>query len=188
MQVANVTTPAQYFHLLRRQIKNEPRKPLVLVTPKSLLRHPQAVSPVAEMTVGRFEPVLDDPAYAGGNRDTVTRLALLSGKLYYDVVAARQSAGSDGVAVARVEQFYPWPKPMIIETIAHYPNLREIVWAQEEPRNMGGWTFVAQRLPGLTQLPLSYIGRAISASPASGSHLRHEAQQHAIVEAILKAK
>ncbi len=187
MQVANVTTPAQYFHLLRRQMRNDPRKPLVVTTPKSLLRHPQAVSPVEELTRGRFEPVLDDPSFAEGARESVRRLVFLSGKLYYDVAAARQSLASAGgaVAVARLEQFYPWPGPRIAEVIARYPNLTEVVWAQEEPRNMGGWTFLSHRLLALTNLPVRYIGRPVSASPASGSHLRHESQQHAIVEAVL---
>jgi 2-oxoglutarate dehydrogenase complex dehydrogenase (E1) component-like enzyme len=144
------------------------------------------LSPVAEMAAGRFEPVLDDPAYASADRKAVRRLVLLSGKLYYDALAARQSSGAGGVAIARLEQFYPWPGPMLAEILGRYPNLEQVVWAQEEPRNMGGWTFVSQRLSQLTNLPLSYVGRPISASPASGSHVRHEAQQHAIVEAVLK--
>ncbi|HVR43610.1 MAG TPA: multifunctional oxoglutarate decarboxylase/oxoglutarate dehydrogenase thiamine pyrophosphate-binding subunit/dihydrolipoyllysine-residue succinyltransferase subunit [Thermoanaerobaculia bacterium] len=187
LQVVYPTTPAQYFHVLRRQMRNDPRKPLVVMTPKSLLRHPRAGSPVEDLMRGRFEPVLDDPLHAedAAGRDSVRRLILTSGKLYYDLAAAREQAGLREVAIVRLEQFYPWPRPMLLEVFGRYPALERIIWAQEEPRNMGGWDFVDEKLVPLVEVPIRYVGRPFSASPATGSHLRHEAQQKAIVEAAL---
>jgi len=186
IQVVNVTTPAQYFHLLRRQMKNDPRKPLIVMTPKSLLRHPSATSRLAELTSGRFEPVLDDPRYAEGELNAVQRIVLTAGKVYYDLAAARKAAKTN-VAIVRLEQFYPWPRPMLAAAFSRYPNAKEIVWVQEEPKNMGGWGFVQQRLRGLLKdsQVLNYVGRPISASPATGSHRRHEEQQKALVQAAI---
>ncbi|HVT04649.1 MAG TPA: multifunctional oxoglutarate decarboxylase/oxoglutarate dehydrogenase thiamine pyrophosphate-binding subunit/dihydrolipoyllysine-residue succinyltransferase subunit [Thermoanaerobaculia bacterium] len=188
MQVVNVTTPAQYFHLLRRQMKNNPRKPLVVMTPKSLLRHPAATSTLDQLVSGRFEPVLDDPAFAaeGSARDAVKRVVFVSGKLFYDLKAARDAAGNKQVALLRLEQFYPWPKMAIANVLSGYLNAKEFVWTQEEPRNMGGWHFVHDRMTSISGLrELAYIGRPISASPATGSHTRHEEQQKAIMDAVV---
>jgi 2-oxoglutarate decarboxylase len=178
MQVIYPTTPAQYFHALRRQMKNDPRKPLIVMTPKSLLRHPQATSMVDELTHGRFEPVLPDSV-----EGDVKRVVLTTGKVYYDLKTARDAAKAP-VAIVRLEQFYPFPQPMLESALRHYPNATEIVWAQEEPRNMGAWPFLRERLTGLlaSGQTLRYVGRPISASPATGSHHRHEEQQKAIVE------
>jgi 2-oxoglutarate dehydrogenase E1 component len=178
MQVVYPTTPAQYFHALRRQMTNDPRKPLIVMTPKSLLRHPQATSTIDELTSGRFEPVLVD--HVDGD---VSRVVLTTGKLYYDLVAARKSA----VPIIRLEQFYPFPQPMIVSALQQYPNATEIVWVQEEPRNMGAWPFLHDRLLSLLSQnqTLRYVGRPISASPATGSHHRHEEQQRAIVESAV---
>ena len=182
MQVIYPTTPAQYFHALRRQSKNDPRKPLIVMTPKSLLRHPMAVSTLDELTNGRFEPVLHDVATS----DEVERVILTCGKVYYDLRTARDKANAK-VAILRVEQLYPFPRPMIIDALKGYPNAKEIVWAQDEPRNMGAWPFLAERLASLTgKRTLRYIGRPISASPATGSHHRHEEQQHALVQAAVE--
>jgi multifunctional 2-oxoglutarate metabolism enzyme len=175
MQVVYPTTPAQYFHALRRQMKNDPRKPLIVMTPKSLLRHPMATSALDDLTAGRFEPVIPD--HVDGD---VSRVVLTSGKVYYDLHAARKSP----VPIIRLEQFYPFPQDMIVSALQQYPNAKEVVWVQEEPRNMGAWPFLHDRLasllsPGQT---LRYVGRPISASPATGSHHRHEEQQRAIVE------
>ncbi|HEV2720555.1 MAG TPA: multifunctional oxoglutarate decarboxylase/oxoglutarate dehydrogenase thiamine pyrophosphate-binding subunit/dihydrolipoyllysine-residue succinyltransferase subunit, partial [Thermoanaerobaculia bacterium] len=179
MQVIYPTTPAQYFHALRRQMKNDPRKPLIVMTPKSLLRHPQATSMLDELTAGRFEPVLFDRVDG-----EVSRVVLTTGKIYYDVVAAR---GNAAVPVIRLEQFYPFPQPMLAAALQQYPNATEIVWVQEEPRNMGAWPFLHDRLPALLspEQTLRYVGRPISASPATGSHHRHEEQQKAIVEGAI---
>jgi 2-oxoglutarate dehydrogenase E1 component len=183
MQVIYPTTPAQYFHALRRQMKNEPRKPLIVMTPKSLLRHPQATSSVDELTHGRFEPVLHDvlvhPAGA-------TRIVFTSGKVYYDLKAARDKASAN-IPIIRLEQLYPFPQPMIVEALRQYAGATEVVWVQEEPRNMGAWPFLHERLLPLLESgqTLRYVGRPISASPATGSHHRHEEQQKALVDAAI---
>ncbi|MGA7616700.1 MAG: multifunctional oxoglutarate decarboxylase/oxoglutarate dehydrogenase thiamine pyrophosphate-binding subunit/dihydrolipoyllysine-residue succinyltransferase subunit [Thermoanaerobaculia bacterium] len=184
MQVANPSTPAQYFHLLRRQVRVQPRKPLIITTPKSLLRHPAAVSQSSELLQGRFEPVLDDPKLAAADEaaaNAVTRIVLASGKVYYDLASAKDELGRDDVAVVRLEQFYPFPEAMLDEIFAKYRNARSIAWTQEEPRNMGGWDFVKERLLQMVgQEKLHYVGRPVSASPATGSHHRHETEQKAL--------
>ncbi len=182
MQVVYPTTPAQYFHALRRQMKNDPRKPLIVMTPKSLLRLPAAVSPVSELTSGRFEPVLADGDITGD----VKRIVLTAGKVYYDLIAARQKAGAN-VPVIRLEQFYPFPQGALAEAFKAYPNAAEVVWVQEEPRNMGAWPFLHEHLASLlsSDQKLRYVGRPISAAPATGSHRRHEDQQHALVQAAI---
>jgi multifunctional 2-oxoglutarate metabolism enzyme len=183
MQVIYPTTPAQYFHALRRQMKNDPRKPLIVMTPKSLLRHPQATSSVDELTQGRFEPVLHDvlvhPAGA-------TRIVFTCGKVYYDLKAARDKASAN-VPIIRLEQLYPFPQPMIVEALRQYAGATEVVWVQEEPRNMGAWPFLHERFLPLLESgqTLRYIGRPISASPATGSHHRHEEQQKALIDAAI---
>jgi 2-oxoglutarate dehydrogenase E1 component len=182
MQVIYPTTPAQYFHALRRQMKNNPRKPLIVTTPKSLLRHPMAVSRVEELMTGRFEPVLHDVATS----DEVKRVLITSGKVYYDLRTARDKANAK-VAILRLEQFYPFPRPMLIDALQGYPNATEIVWVQEEPRNMGAWPFLHEHLSALlgTNQTLTYVGRPKAAAPATGSHHRHEDQQKALVEQAL---
>ena len=181
MQVVYPTTPAQHFHALRRQMKNDPRKPLIVMTPKSLLRHPQATSSIDDLTNGRFEPVLIDNA---PDPSSVQRVILTSGKVYYDLRAARQTTN---VPLIRLEQFYPFPQKMLSDAIAQYPNATEIVWVQDEPRNMGAWPFLHERLANLAgSRKLRYIGRPISASPATGSHHRHEEQQAALVKGALE--
>ena len=172
MQVIYPTTPAQYFHALRRQMKNDPRKPLIVMTPKSLLRHPRATSTLDELTSGRFEPVLAD-----GGDASASRVVITAGKVVYDLLAARKS----DIPIVRLEQLYPFPKPMLAAALQQYPNATEIVWVQEEPRNMGAWPFLHERLPQGTR----YVGRPISASPATGSHRRHEEQQKALVAEAL---
>jgi 2-oxoglutarate dehydrogenase E1 component len=192
--VANCSTPAQYFHILRRQAKLlrlDPR-PLVLLTPKSLLRHPMAVSTPQELAMGRFRHLLHDRRRADQARQ-VRRLILCSGKVYYDLLATGKLSpespnGEPQVAVARLEQFYPFPADEIASVIQHYPNLREVVWLQEEPRNMGGWPFVAPRLRDIlgAQLPLLYVGRTRMASPAEGTQEWHQQHQSQIVSAAFE--
>ncbi|MBA2776661.1 MAG: 2-oxoglutarate dehydrogenase E1 component, partial [Chloroflexia bacterium] len=186
MRVANVTTAAQYFHLLRRQalrLKTDPR-PLVLMTPKSLLRHPMATSAPAELTSGTFRPVLDDPQ-AEDRREQVTRLVLCSGKVAIDLDSSPDRAEATGVAVARIEQLAPFQYTAISKVIDNYSNLQEIIWLQEEPRNMGSWLFVRPRLRELVEqtFPIRYIGRVESSSPAEGSLDKHNQQQASIVAA-----
>jgi 2-oxoglutarate dehydrogenase E1 component len=185
MQVCYPTTPAQYFHLLRRQVKQETARPLVVMTPKSLLRLPAATSSVAELTSGGFRPVIDDREIE--NRGEVRRIVLCAGKVYYDLNAARLKTDDRRVAIVRLEQFYPFPEKLLREIFATYPNANQLVWAQEEPRNMGGWTFAEPRLMNL--LPKcerpTYVGRDASASPATGSYKVHEKEQREIVDHAL---
>jgi len=178
MQVANCTTPAQYFHLLRRQMYGGPdrrgtRKPLIIFTPKSLLRHPKAVSTVADLTTGGFREVLwEAPPGA-----SVSRLIFCSGKLYYDLLAAREERQAHHVALARMEQYYPFEADAVNEVLAAYTPATEVVWAQEEPRNMGAWRFIEEQIQPLlnaTGRELRYVGRPESAAPATGSGKRHQ--------------
>jgi 2-oxoglutarate dehydrogenase E1 component len=178
IQVAYPTTPAQYFHLLRRQVKRKFRKPLVVMTPKSLLRLPAAVSPGSEFLPGTgFREVLDDRVPP----DTVTRVLVCSGKVYYDLLKKRQELGTQAVAILRLEQFYPWPEAQLSAALSRYRRAREWVWVQEESQNMGGWTFVEPRLRAMN-FPFEYVGRDASASPATGSHHVHEREQKLLVD------
>jgi 2-oxoglutarate dehydrogenase E1 component len=182
MRVVYPTTPAQYFHLLRRQATWRPERPLIVMTPKSLLRLPAASSTVTELVEGGFHKVLDD-ARPAGERDGVTRLVLCSGKVYYDLQGHDRRAEVEGVAVARLEQLYPFPAEEIAEVIAGYPTLEEVVWVQEEPRNMGGLTFVGPRLRPVVprELPLRHVARPERASPAEGKAGDHRREQERIV-------
>ncbi len=185
LQVCYPSTPAQYFHLLRRQVKQSLIRPLVVMTPKSLLRLPAASSALDELTSGGFQPVIDDAGVA--NRDQVRRIILCSGKVYYDLHVARQKSGDERVAILRLEQFYPFPEQRLREVFGSYPNVTQLVWAQEEPKNMGGWTFVEPRLTNLLpscQRPF-YVGRAPSASPATGTYAIHELEQKHLVDQAL---
>ena len=186
MRVANATTPAQYFHLLRRQAKRTRQRPLVIMTPKSLLRHPLATSTLTELAEGRWQPVIDD-ATTEGRRDQVTRLVLCTGKVYYDLLAEAAKQKPASIALVRVEQLYSFPWNEVREVLARYPNLRELVWAQEEPRNMGAWTYLEPKLREV--LPagaaLEYVGRPDRASPAEGYPAAHALEQNRIVTEAL---
>jgi 2-oxoglutarate dehydrogenase E1 component len=182
IQVCNLTTPAQYFHILRRQMKRDFRKPLILMTPKSMLRHKEAVSPVEQFTAGRFGEVLDD---ATMDPARVRRVLLCSGKVYYDLVDGRARNHLDEVAIVRVEQFYPLREDILQRVFARYRRAREWAWVQEESQNMGGWTFMDQRLRSMGR-PVEYVGRDASASPATGSLKVHQREQKELVEAALR--
>ncbi|MDP9183471.1 MAG: multifunctional oxoglutarate decarboxylase/oxoglutarate dehydrogenase thiamine pyrophosphate-binding subunit/dihydrolipoyllysine-residue succinyltransferase subunit, partial [Actinomycetota bacterium] len=184
MTVAYPTTPAQHFHLLRAQAMANVERPLVVFTPKSMLRNKAATSQPSDFTTGGWQPVLQDvesPDPAG-----VTRVVLSAGKVHYDLAAARRKSSDHSVALVRVEQLYPLPGARIREVLATYPNATDIVWVQEEPANQGAWSHIALSLP--EQLPagtqLRRISRRASASPAVGSHKVHEVEQAALVEAI----
>ncbi|MDT7808588.1 MAG: multifunctional 2-oxoglutarate metabolism enzyme [Acidobacteriota bacterium] len=185
MQVCYPTTPAQYFHLLRRQVKQTAARPLVVMTPKSLLRLPAATSSIEELTAGGFRPVVDDSEAT--DRSAVRRIVLSSGKVFYDLAAARKKTGDERVAIVRLEQFYPFPERALREVFATYTQATQLVWCQEEPKNYGGWHFVEPRLSGL--LPACerpfYAGRAASASPATGSYTIHELEQRKLVDDAL---
>jgi 2-oxoglutarate dehydrogenase E1 component len=190
IQVVNCTSSGQYFHLLRRQaaqLQTLPR-PLIVMTPKSLLREPLAGSSLADLAQGTFQTVIDD-AQARQRADQVTRLVFCTGKVYVDLIKnfnAKEGGIDPRLAVARLEQLYPFPKEAIQEVVAGYPNLREVVWMQEEPRNMGAWRFLSTRLREIvsTKIPVEYVGRPESASPAEGSGPRHTAEQTRILNAV----
>jgi 2-oxoglutarate dehydrogenase E1 component len=218
LQVCYPTTPAQYFHLLRRQIRPGFERPLVVMTPKSLLRLPAAGSSLDELTSGGFVPILDDAE--ANDVQGIERIVLCSGKVFYDLSEARKKArgispteemrgtsptvregsvsepgavatgsgsSSDRVAILRIEQFYPFPERALREALARYPNAKQLVWCQEEPKSMGGWTFMESRLENLLsqcERPL-YVGRAASASPATGNYAIHRQEQERLVKEAL---
>jgi 2-oxoglutarate dehydrogenase E1 component len=201
------TTPAQYFHLMRRQVREGFERPLIVMTPKSLLRLPAAASALDQLTSGGFQPLIDDSEITGA--DAVTRIVFCSGKVFYDLSEARKkmvsepgadrgsdagsprgvvATGSSGrIAIIRVEQLYPFPLTGVKETIAKYPNAKDLVWCQEEPKNMGGWTFMEGKfedmVPGGDRL--RYVGRAESASPATGNYKVHLREQERLIHEAL---
>ena len=187
MLVCNATTPAQYFHMLRRQMygghdRRGMRKPLIVFTPKSLLRHPRAVSTLHDFTSAGFSEILGDSLVADNNR--ISRVVFCSGKIYYDLLAAREERKADHVALIRVEQLYPFAADQARDILARYPMTAEVVWAQEEPRNMGPWHFLRDAIQPLledSRRELRYVGRPESASPATGSGKRHQQEQAEIV-------
>jgi multifunctional 2-oxoglutarate metabolism enzyme len=188
IRVANCTTAAQYFHLLRRQALRNRRRPLVIFTPKSLLRLPQAASRLGDLTDGGFMPVLDDPR-AAAEPGAVRRVVLCSGKVYYDLLAEAEALEGDRrPALVRVERLYSFPDEELRTLLAAYPGAREVVWCQEEPRNMGAWTFVAPRIRPLLPagVDLAYVGRPERASPAEGYHEAHVAEQARLVAEALR--
>jgi 2-oxoglutarate dehydrogenase E1 component len=191
IRVVNCTTAAQYFHLLRRQgllLETDPR-PLVVMTPKSLLRHPRSMSTLAELAEGRFQRVIDD-ATARQHPEEISRLVLCSGKVYVDLTGSPEFAAATGVAVARVEELYSFPADELRALIGGYPNLSEIVWMQEEPQNMGAWSYIAPLLRELLPqgVELRYVGREASASPAEGSPAFHVIEQSRIISEALKVQ
>ena len=181
IRVASPTTPAQYFHLLRRQARIAKQRPLVVMTPKSLLRLPQAASALADMAEGtQFHPVLAEP---GVHDEQVTRLVLCTGKIYYDLVGHPERPSHTGLAVARVELLYPFPESQILALMARYPNLREVLWVQEEPRNMGARAHMFPRLMQIMpqEMHFGYVGRPERASPGEGYPAAHIDEQNRIV-------
>ncbi len=183
IRIANCTTAAQYFHLLRRQALAPSARPLVVLTPKGLLRLKEASSALADLAEGSFRPVLDDSSV---DRDSISRLVLCSGKVYYDLVGHEQHAQARGVAVARLEQLYPFPVEPLAELVRGYPSLREIVWVQEEPQNMGPWRAIRHRLEDAAAgIPLRYVGRPWRASPSEGYPTAHRREQDRICREAL---
>jgi 2-oxoglutarate dehydrogenase E1 component len=184
IRVANCTTAAQYFHLLRRQALDATARPLVVMTPKGLLRFKQAGSTLDDLSEGRFQPILDDPR---ADRASVTRVLLCSGKIYYDIQGHEERARTSAVAVARIEQLYPFPVEPAAALTASYPNLRELVWVQEEPQNMGAWRTIRHRLEAAApdNVPVLYAGRPWRASPSEGYPTAHRLEQDRIVRQAL---
>ncbi|MDP9204410.1 MAG: 2-oxoglutarate dehydrogenase E1 component [Gemmatimonadota bacterium] len=181
MRVAYPSTPAQYFHVLRRQASMYERRPLILMQPKSLLRLPEAASRLSDLTSGSFRPVIDDPA-GSQKRDAITRLVFCAGKIYYELAARR----APFVAIVRVEELYPWPGTEIAQVVDLYPSIEEVVWAQEEPKNQGAWSYAAPRLRMSTgnALLTRYIGRPDRSSPAEGYAEVHKKEQERIISEV----
>ncbi|MBA3644844.1 MAG: 2-oxoglutarate dehydrogenase E1 component [Gemmatimonadaceae bacterium] len=180
MRVAYPSTPAQYFHILRRQARLAQRRPLILMQPKSLLRLPEAASKLIDLTNGSFQHVINDSSVA--ERETVKRLVFCTGKMYYDLLPVR----APHIALVRIEELYPWPGTAVAEIVDLYPNLEEVVWAQEEPKNMGAWSYAAPRLRVSTgnALVMRYIGRPDRASPAEGYAEAHKREQDRIIAEV----
>jgi 2-oxoglutarate dehydrogenase E1 component len=185
MQVVNCSTPAQLFHALRRQMHRRFRKPLIVLTPKSLLRDRRAVSRLADLTEGSFQLVLGDPRPP--QPEAVRRVLLCSGKIFYGLDQGREERGWGGIAIIRVEQLYPFPAAELAEALRPYSRATDFAWVQEEPANQGAWSFVRERIEALLDgRRLRYIGRAEAASPATGSYKIHESEEQALVERALK--
>jgi multifunctional 2-oxoglutarate metabolism enzyme len=187
IRVANCTTPAQYFHLLRRQALVSKPRPLIVMTPKSLLRLPEAASRLEDLSDGHFERVIDDPRFADGGRDGVTKLVLCSGKIYYDIAGHEERAAADHIAIARVELLYPFPEEDLVKLIESYPSLERVVWVQEEPRNMGPRAFMRRRMAKILPQHMSYdyVGRQLRAATGEGYSAAHKREQARIVRVAL---
>ncbi|HEU5169864.1 MAG TPA: multifunctional oxoglutarate decarboxylase/oxoglutarate dehydrogenase thiamine pyrophosphate-binding subunit/dihydrolipoyllysine-residue succinyltransferase subunit [Gemmatimonadales bacterium] len=182
IRVANPTTAAQYFHLLRRQAKRTRQRPLIVMTPKSLLRLPAATSRLEDLAHGAWHPVLDDP-WAAARPDRIRRLVLCTGKIYYDLLSEAEKLSDDRPAIVRLEQLYSFPWQELRVVLARYPRVDELVWAQEEPRNMGAWLYLKSKLAEVLppQAELEYVGRPERASPAEGYPAAHASEQSRIV-------
>ena len=191
MQVCNLTTPANLFHGLRRQVMHEIRKPLIIMSPKSLLRHPKVMSPLSELYDGYFKEVIEDTE---AKPQSVESVLLCSGKIYYEIHKAREAhpEAFTKKAVVRVERLYPFPKVQLTPSLSGYPNLKKVIWVQEEPENMGANRFITLRLRklmddlGLKKIGIQYIGRTERASPATGSPKAHKMEQQNIIDACIK--
>jgi 2-oxoglutarate dehydrogenase E1 component len=185
IQVCVPTTPAQIFHLLRRQLLRLYRKPLIVMSPKSLLRHKLAISTLEDLTDGQFFTVIPEQDEIKPNK--VTRVIICSGKVYYDLLETRRQDELEHVAIIRIEQLYPFPTEAYQSEISRYPNIKEIIWCQEEPKNQGAWYQSKHHFAdSLDQdVPIYYAGRPAAAAPAVGSHLVHIEQQKAVIKSAL---
>jgi len=181
IQVCNLTTPAQYFHLIRRQVISDFRKPLVVMAPKSLLRHPLAVSGLRDMASGSFQEVLDDP----DKLKNCNRVLFCSGKIFYELLQKRREVKKRDTGIVRLEQLYPFPERQLKNVIKKYRKAKQYFWVQEEPENMGAWFFMGRRLEKITEKPVGYIGRKASASPATGFPNVYRKEQNAVIQEAL---
>jgi 2-oxoglutarate dehydrogenase E1 component len=183
MIVANLTTPSQYFHALRRQLKMKFKTPLVVFTPKSMLRHPEAVCSVSDFSNRNFENILDDVSV---NKNLVEKVLICTGKLYYELLEKLKESGKTNIAILRLEQIYPFDTDLMTKFLNGYPNAKRIVWVQEEPKNQGAWSFVCPLLQDIVGIDkLSYTGRIASASTATGSAKIHQKEQSSILETAI---
>ena len=190
IQVANPTSPAQLFHLLRRQVKRGFRKPLIVMTPKSLLRHPQCVSAIADFGADRyFSEVVDDASITA--KDQIERVVFCTGKIFYELDKARADYDADGkVAIVRIEQLYPFPEDKVAGILATYSQSKEVLWTQEEPSNMGAWTYIRHRIKQLStrERKFRYCGRVSAGTTAEGYTKAHEKEQKRILEDALSPR
>ena len=177
MTVANCTTPSNFYHLLRRQMKRNYRKPLIVFTPKSLLRHPKVVNTIEDLATGEFQEVIDDTL----NPAKVTKLVFCMGKFYYDLLAERDILAREDVALVRIEQLFPLHLEKLQQVIDRYPSVENYVWAQEEPRNMGAWSFMLERLD---LVKLNVCSRKYYAVPAAGSSTRFKKRHKAVIDSV----
>ncbi|MCK6596886.1 MAG: 2-oxoglutarate dehydrogenase subunit E1, partial [Bdellovibrionaceae bacterium] len=189
MQVMNLTTPAQIYHAMRRQIKRDFRKPMIVMSPKSLLRHPKAVSSLEELANGKFQEVINDATVKEAKK--VKTAVFVSGKLYYELLEEKEKLKKEDIALIRLEQIYPFPEKQINEILKSYPQLKTIVWSQEEPKNMGAYQHVYFKFAELIQkekwkLDFKYVGRPERSSPATGSVYRHKNEQNEIIQGVMK--
>jgi multifunctional 2-oxoglutarate metabolism enzyme len=191
IRVVNCTTPAQYFHLLRRQAKRSRQRPLILFTPKSLLRHPLATSKLEDLTAGHFQAVIDDASFRA-NPERAERLLMCTGKVYYDLLPEAEKLGDKRPAIIRLEQLYTFPWTELRQVLPRYSNARELVWVQEEPLNMGAWRYLEAKLRELVSeghpMDIRYVGRPERASPAEGYPAAHAAEQSRIIREALEAR
>lgn len=181
IQVANCTTPANLFHIMRRQLYRPFRKPLIIFTPKSLLRHPQCVSSINDFTIGGFREVIDDTTELP---EKVNKVVLCTGKIYYELLEENKKQKSDNVAIIRIEQLYPFPKDQLIKILKRYENTKTLIWAQEEPANMGAWQFIYNILSN--EINIKVISRPASGSPATGSNKFHVIRQQKIIDKVFE--
>ncbi len=178
MEVANCTTPANFYHLLRRQMKRDFRKPLIVFTPKSLLRHPKAVNPIEDLANGAFKEVIDDEFV---DKNNIKKVVFCMGKFYYDLLAERENNGRDDIALVRIEQLFPLHEAQLETVLAGYPNAERFVWAQEEPKNMGAWSYMLERFP---KLRLEVASREYHAVPAAGSSARFKKRHQKVIAKV----
>ena len=186
IQVCVPSTPSQIFHLLRRQIMRSCRKPLITMTPKSLLRHKLAVSTLEDLTEGRFQPIL--PEIDELDPSQISRVIMCSGKVYYDLLEHRRSAEKNNVVIIRIEELYPFPAERLNEVLGQYENASELIWCQEEPKNQGAWDYFEPRFAAKLNhhCQVQYVGREPSAAPAVGSAIVHAKQQKALISEALQ--
>jgi 2-oxoglutarate dehydrogenase E1 component len=187
MQVVNLTTPAQIFHAMRRQMKRDFRKPLIVMSPKSLLRHARAVSSLEELGQGTFQEIIVDQA----DTKKVNTAVFVSGKLYYELLEEKEKQKKDNIVLIRMEQIYPFADKQIVAALKSFPNLKNLVWAQEEPKNMGAFQHVYFKFQDMfkrenLKWDLEYVGRPERSSPATGSVYRHKVEQNEFIQTVMK--
>ena len=188
IQVVNTTTPANQFHVLRRQLKHSFRKPLICFTPKKLLRYPSCVSTANDFASATFQEVIDDKT---ANSKSAKKVVFCTGKIFYDLIEAKEKSGTGDIAIIRLEQLYPFPIKQVNELLIKYKNAKDYCWVQEEPENMGAWAFIIRMFMKYTEtqgIPLKYIGRSEGASPATGFAKSHAQQQQAIINKVFEKK